>query len=322
MKPAIVIGAVTRDRPAMFARLLQSFAAMNYPDDATIHFVFAENAPVPSVGAPVAELRGHTGCACELLAEPRLGIPFARNRVLDRALALGADYLVFVDDDEWVEPDWLIALWKGFRGGGYQLATGPVCPVYQGDGPLGMLQKRLLDGVIGWERRTQRKNLCNMARNQPFRIGAATNKWICDLAFLRRTGLRFDETIGLGGGEDTAFWRQLVALGGRNSWIDNAWVCEEVPRSRLSVGYQFRRGRDQAIAEWHRRKLGGGLWMWLRSLPLMTRCAVAGVVRICVGIVVPGPYLVFGLRDLGKAAGRAQAIRGGVSHHYRRVHGT
>lgn len=305
----------------MFARLLASFTRMSRPDDLTVIFVFAENAQHVSVEKTVADLQNRTGCPCEILAEPRLGIPFARNRVLDRALMLGADYLAFVDDDETVEPGWLDALWRGFKNSGYQLATGPVRPVYDCPQQLGPLEKRLLQGVQGWEERTRCKNLRNMARNETFRFGAATSNWICDLSFLRKTGLRFDESIGLGGGSDTAFWRDQLALGGRNCWIDDALVCEDVPRSRLTVRYQFRRGRDQAIAEWTRRKKGGGVRMWLRSMPLMTRCMFVGFVRVCVGLVLPGPNLVFGLRDLGKAVGRAKAINGGVSQHYSKVHG-
>lgn len=40
------------------------------------------------------------------------GIPFARNNVLRRAKSLAITELIFIDDDETVDIDWLVNLWN------------------------------------------------------------------------------------------------------------------------------------------------------------------------------------------------------------------
>lgn len=321
MTETLVVGAITRARPQMFARLLASFSAMKLPSGVEVVFVFGENADVLSVEHEVEELGLATGCRSELLLEPRLGIPFARNTVLDRAVDLGARYLIFVDDDEWVPDDWLVQFYSGFSRSDNDLATGPILPHYVGDKALNWVERRLLQGVVLWYSRARTKNCRNLAHGESRRIGAATNNWICDLDFIRRTGLRFREDIGLGGGSDTAFWRDLQNLGGRSTWIDTAPLFDSVPTSRLTLSYQFKRGRDQTAAEWRRRERGGGAYMLLRSLPFIVRNLSAGIFRFVVGLIVPGPHLTFGLRRLGAAVGRISAICGRFGAHYDKLHG-
>lgn len=321
MGDLLVVGVITRARPQMFGRLLDSFAKMKLPTDVEVEFVFAENADVLSVEHHVRELRKTTGCRCRLLAEPRIGIPFARNAVLDCAIGLNAQYLVFVDDDEWVPEDWLVQIYSSFVSSGNDLATGPILPRYTGSEPLNWLQQRLLEGVVGWYARSRNKNRNNLARGEAHRIGAATNNWICDLNFVRRTGLRFCEDIGLGGGSDTAFWRDLQKLGGSSTWIDDAPLYDTVPISRLTLVYQFKRGRDQAAAEWRRRERGGGIYMLLRSLPFIISNLFEGILRSILGLIASGPHLTFGLRRLGAAVGRASAVCGRYDAHYEKPHG-
>ncbi len=321
MTDVLVVGAITRARPEMFRRLLASFAKMKRPEGIEVFFVFAENAETLSIENDAQTLREATGCKCELLIEPRLGIPFARNAVLNHAVERGAKYLVFVDDDEWVSEDWLVNLYTGFAASGDNLATGPISPQYIGDIKLNWVQRRLMQGVSQWYARTRTKNCRNVARGESHRIGAATNNWICDLDFIRRTGLRFDQDIGLGGGSDTAFWRDLQKLGGTSTWIDDALVFDTVPNSRLTMSYQFKRGRDQTAAEWLRRKRAGGLFMLVRSLPFILNKATVGTFQSLYGLTILGPHLTFGMRKLGAAWGRVSAVSGRYGAHYENPHG-
>jgi len=322
MGELLVVGAITRARPQMFARLLASFAKVKRPEDVEVVFVFAENADVLNVEPLVTDLRKATGCSCRLLAEPQLGIPFARNAVLDCAIGLNAKYLIFVDDDEWVPEDWLVQFYSKFVALNNDLATGPILPQYIGNETLNWKQRRLLQGVVGWYARSRVKNRNNLARGEAHRIGAATNNWMCDLDFVRRTGLRFREEIGLGGGSDTAFWRDLQQLGGSSTWIDEAPLFDTVPVSRLTLSYQFKRGRDQTAAEWRRRGHGGGFYMLLRSLPFIIENLCVGMFLSIIGLIVSGPHLTFGLRKLGAAVGRFSAICGRYGAHYKKLHGS
>ncbi|HSF64006.1 MAG TPA: hypothetical protein VLA78_06445, partial [Paracoccaceae bacterium] len=147
------------------------------------------------------------------------------------------------------------------------------------------------------------------------------NNWLCDLDFLRRTGLRFRDEIGLGSGSDTAFWRDLKALGGRSSWVADAPVYETMPLDRLTAGFQFRRGRNQALASWHRR--GGQVTpkAVLHLVPFVAGKLVLGTSRILLGLVWPSHGLALGLRSLGEAAGRLDGVMGRTNTAYKETTG-
>lgn len=317
----IAVAAITRNRPRMFARLAETLAAVQVPPGVTVVHVFAENADATSVDASGAALAEATGRDCHLLAEPRLGIPFARNAVLDRALALGCTHLVFVDDDEWVTPDWLVRLWAGFQAAGVDLVTGPVIPVAPDGARLSLVERRILSGLVARHRKLLRERDVLLARGQRDRIGAATNNWLCDLAFLRRTGLRFREEIGLGSGSDTTLWKDLLALGGHSSWVRDAPVYETIPVDRLTMGFQFRRGRNQALASWQRRGSRATPGTILRSVPFVAGKVVLGLARVLTGLVLPGYGLALGLRSLGEAMGRLDGLRGQNNAAYRATTG-
>lgn len=317
----VAIAAITRNRPRMFAHLAACLARIEVPAGVRMVHVFAENAAVTSVDGAVDALGRATGRDCHLMAEPQLGIPFARNAVLQRALDLGCTHLVFVDDDEWVTPDWFGRLWAGFQASGADLVTGPVIPVAPDGAQLSLVQRRILSGLQARYRKLLRERDVLLARNQRDRIGAATNNWLCDLAFVRRTGLRFRESIGLGSGSDTTFWKDLLALGGHSSWVRDAPVYETIPVDRLTMGFQFRRGRNQALASWERRGSRATPGTILRSVPFVAGKVVLGLARIITGLVLPGYGLALGLRSLGEAAGRLDGLRGHRNAAYRATTG-
>lgn len=148
--------------------------------------------------------------------EPRPGIAAARNNALDGAAH--GDLLVFIDDDEMPQNGWLVALlrtWNQTRADGVQgrvvqdFETAPEPWISSG----GWFEKRTLPTGTA--------------------IGTAeTNNLLLDLRTVRRIGLRFDESLGHAGGEDTEFTRALVAAGGRLVWCDDAVVAEVIPDER------------------------------------------------------------------------------------------
>ena len=122
----VAIGAITRRRPTTFGILLDSLASMQRPEGVDLIFLFAENDEAHQAEGVVAAFRASVSEPVRLELEPRQGIPMARNKVLDMALAENADYLTFVDDDEVVAPDWLVMLIAGVRARNLELAGGPV----------------------------------------------------------------------------------------------------------------------------------------------------------------------------------------------------
>ena len=108
---SICVGTITRNRPLMLKNLFESYARMQVPAGTSIRFVVVENNDQPTLSDVVETFRKRLPqSTVQYEVEPRLGIAFARNRVLDCALDAGDDLLTFADDDETVEPDWLVQL--------------------------------------------------------------------------------------------------------------------------------------------------------------------------------------------------------------------
>lgn len=100
----------TAGRPRELARLLAALTIADLrPHGAVTEIVVVDNRP----GTPGA-VRGLpatvAGVPVHMAAEPRAGIPFARNAAVTRALADGADLVAFIDDDDLPRPDWLVRL--------------------------------------------------------------------------------------------------------------------------------------------------------------------------------------------------------------------
>ncbi|MEL7176252.1 MAG: glycosyltransferase [Pseudomonadota bacterium] len=246
MKPVkIAVGVITKDRPEMLGTLLASYASMARPDNAHVEFIFVENDAVASLTEILEAFRASVPEPVFYETEPEPGIPFARNRVLEIALANGADILTFVDDDERVAQDWLVQLSNGLLsrdldlvGGPLKIeAAAPVSSAWQA-AVLAYLQER-----ADKNRRTRSEMVADGTDHE---LNAYTNNWALRLDFARKTGLRFDNALRYTGGSDTAFSKSVRNAGGRNGYVPDAVVHDRIPAHRLNLRYLYRRTRDQA----------------------------------------------------------------------------
>ncbi len=312
MGDRIVVATVTRNRPVMLGRLLHSLARINAPMGTELTFLVVENAAELSLAPPDVALPG----PLHLLNEPELGIPFARNRALDTALELGADWLVFVDDDETVRPDWLAELHAGAAGGGIDLAAGPVVPV----APEGKLTGGE-QAMMGYYERMAEERQARMS-GQALPRDLPTNNWICRLSSARTAGLRFDEALRMTGGSDTRFSRQAVEAGLKTGWIATAIVEEEMPSARLTPSYLFRRAKSQTLAKIEFEFRAKGRPILGKALFHAIAKGGGGALRWLAGLAMGSYTRLRGVRSLGVAAGWAQAALGGRSRLYDRVIGS
>ncbi|CUH77097.1 glycosyltransferase family 2 protein [Tropicibacter naphthalenivorans] len=306
------VGVCTRRRPEMLAALLQSFARMDRPEGAEVVFIVVENEPTLSAATRAAAhtLSEATGCTVLTEPEPKPGIPMARNRVLDTALANGCDYLTFVDDDELVRSDWLVNLLDGLRAQGLDLAGGPVNQI-GGDQELTPMQQACLEFV---RKRGAKRNATRQAhavKNEDKQFAVYTNNWCADLAAVRRLGVRFDETLQFTGGEDTRFSLDMSAAGAKVGWVAEAVVDEIMPPSRLTLSYQYARARDQTITTVQLRKLPfRRIWGYALSR------LMDALVNALVAPIAGRTYLVKAAHKLGIAVGRWRGYFGKASSHY------
>lgn len=316
----ICIATVTRNRPCMLKNLLASYAAMRAPENIELHFIVVENNSEPNLQDIINDFRRQVaGSTVQYEIEPNLGIAFARNHALEYALGIGADLLTFADDDEVVQPDWLVEL-LGERdafnldivGSPVRFATVPYASVWER-----MIWAGLSKGI----EKTERKAFRRRKTGQAGRILIATGSWMGSLEFFRRTGLRFDNALGLNGGEDWRLYRHARKIGAQTGWAPHAIAYETIPRDRLSLRYHFRRSKDGSAVD-IRFKLANRRIVTLARLP----GSLAGRLIKLSGHLIAIPFthgasLVPAASCMGNIVGIFQAFTAKTSCHYQKTSG-
>lgn len=300
----VTIGIPTYRRPQTLAHLLAALPAQRaavlaqMPECTQVTALVVDNDPAESGRAVVESQPGWVSYA----VEPRPGISAVRNRLIEGAP--DARLLAFIDDDELPEPDWLLALVRTWQTTGAAAVAGRVVPNYLVDP-----DPWLVAGEF-FVRRT-------LPTGTPI-TATPTGNLLLDLEAIRAHGLRFDESFGLTGGEDTRFSQDLTAAGCRIVFCAESVVRDEVPAQRLTRRWVLQRAlshgnttgllaltghADQPALRTRARLLGGGL----------ARVG-AGAARSLLGVATRDQaHQAKGLRLLMRGSGIALAA-GGVTY--------
>ncbi|NLF05397.1 MAG: glycosyltransferase [Actinomycetales bacterium] len=250
---SIAVLVCTYRRPVLLAGLLRSLAAQR--TERPFDVIVVDNDPAGSA----RDVAARAPVPVRYVVEPEPGIAAARNRSLDEAGDV--DTVVFVDDDETVEPDWLEALVATSERFDADVVTGPVVAVLPPHAP-----------------RWIRRGGFHQRRNLPEGTVLPSAKSGNTLVRTRALGSppeRFDAAFSRSGGSDTdLFWR-LARRGARIVWSHDAVASEPVPDSRLTARWLV-----------HREFRGGAAFgrMMLRDSPRPVVLA-KGAVRTAVGVV-------------------------------------
>lgn len=206
---------------------LRSLDAIDLPADVDLRIVVSDNDDNSSGQTVVEEAAAKMTHPVLYCHAPARNISVARNAGLDAAVARGADWVVFIDDDEIAEPDWLVTLLGCAEVTGADAVFGPSIAEYGPDAPDWIRRE---DYHSNWpERRggvVQTGHTCNAL----LRLGDAP--WRTE---------RFDVARGRTGGEDTEFFFRLYHQGARFEISETAIVREGVPSGRLSFRWLARR---------------------------------------------------------------------------------
>ena len=232
----------TYKRPKLLTNCLKSLADILVPSGTEVTVTVIDNDQTRSAEATVTEFIETFPFNIYYHCESKRGIPCARNRAVEETHHLGSDYLVFIDDDEWVEPLWLDILYAYCQNqGGNVVVSGDVIselpeetPEYIGD----FFHKRQ------WITGTQLDR-------------CATNNVLIPIFVTKKLGLRFDESNPLAGGEDIRFFCEATKLGVVIMKCAEALVHESVPESRVTLRWlSKRRFTEGIILAWRKRQKG------------------------------------------------------------------
>lgn len=220
----------TFHRPAGLKALLTDLAEQT--GEPRLHEVVVTDNDAAGSGRPAVEaLEGRVPYRLVYQIEPVQNIARARNRGI---AAASGDWIGLLDDDERVQPDWLMQMARRAE-------------LSQADGVFSIVLQNVPETAPAW---VPRGNIYGHPRHPsgsepPGHLLFTGNVLIRKEVLLRRPG-PFDERFGLSGGEDVDLFMALKQTGARFVWCDEAAATEDLPPERLTQGWFLRRARRGA----------------------------------------------------------------------------
>ncbi len=222
--PHIAVCICTYMRPQLLKRLLADIGQQRTENSFTYSIVVADNDEGRSAEPVIEEMRRSLPVPVKYCVEPARGIARARNKVIGAA---EGDYLAFIDDDEFPEPDWLLNLLRTCRRYDVAGVLGPVKRCLEPEAPHWLRKSSLYDREVnpnGLEVKWRESRTGNVLLKRAIISGDAQPF---------RPEFR--------AGEDQDFFRRKMEQGLRFVWSGDAVVHEVLPRARWKRSYYVRK---------------------------------------------------------------------------------
>ena len=306
--PSILVGIATYKRPKMLAQLLDSLAQQTiFNTDIKIEIVIVDNDKDQSAAVVFDQYSDKISCGMHYLNEMERGIPFARNKVLDHAIDGKAEYIAFIDDDETADPDWLLTLHQIITSKSVDAVQGPVISLLPEDAP-------------GWAIQESKKKSNRKEGEQ--REGLATNNIIFSSRLITEKGLRFNMSFALSGGSDIDFFQRAARLGSLHIWTNRALVYEKIPKTRLTLNWEFQRsfrvGATNTYSSVQQKGLGYGIKRYMPKI--IARLLLGPIIFVTAGLL-SAELRLLSVRWTGSALGHFLGFWGILGSEYSNIHG-
>ena len=283
----------THNRCDILLRTMESLRGLRIPGDVRAELVVVANACADATVIRVQAAAAETPFAVRCVVEPRLGLSHARNCAISESKG---EIIAFLDDDVWVDENWLSGLVNVYRQAPADIVAGPVALWWEAlkkPDWLGEPAERLLscmhsgDNVIELNRPGQCVGANFSMRRRlieeigPFRPGLGR---VGDLLFC---------------GEETEFLTRALNAGKRMFYAPQAQVRHWVAPERATLAYL------------HKAAYGSGL-----ARPYLAPALSPGG-AMGIGLKYGFRAAAYGVLEL--LAWAAQCRRARVNHHIRRM---
>ncbi len=305
---SLAIGLGTFQRPQMLENMLQSLCDMTVPDHIQPVLIVADNDKEGSAKPVFENYQNKLGFSSIYLIEERRGIVNMRNSVLEKALELNVDLIAFLDDDETVKPEWMTIMLQKMEEYDADVINGSVLRILPPDTPKWIHTGRFLK----WE----------SFRTGTVRKVASTSNVIFKRKLVDEWGLRFHPALNFAGASDTFLFRQSYLKGAKIVWIDDAYVQEYFPKSRVNRDWILRRAFRRTNSKFIRKKLEYGYPRAAITQFFNGLLQLFGGLALSILTLPLGPMLrLHAQRIFAKGLGTFNGIFGGVYEEYRQTHG-
>lgn len=269
MKPTYTVALCTHNHADQLVRTLGDLATIRAPREPW-ELLIIDNACRDATPSLLARHDWSAGWNVRVVREERLGLSNARNRAIREARG---EYLIFIDDDETADPDWLCAFERLIDthapdafGGRIRVMFEDQRPPWLRDELLGFLGELNYGALVA---PLTAPGTSFYGGNFGFR------KSVCESigAFDSQLGRKGTDNTG---GEEVDFYRRLLAAGLKVWWTPEAVIRHRIQAAKLDRRYfrdlHYRQGRMEAIHQRGARPrippsyLYGQLWRACKSV--------------------------------------------------------
>ena len=214
----IIICVPTYLRPIYLEKNLNSLIQQdcNYTYEITV----VDN-DINQSAKPIVDKFNNSKIKCSYYIENTRGISAVRNKCIEVCKEKNADYLVFIDDDEIAEKNWLQSLLDTSQKYNAEVVSGPVLCKFEKK-PGNAIQK-----VFFTRRRLKTGSIIENC--------ASGNVLIDMKIFKEKPHLLFNKNFNLRGGGDTHFFIEVKSYGFNILWCDEAILHEFISRERSNL---------------------------------------------------------------------------------------
>lgn len=240
MNTAYTVALCTHNHADRLGRTLADLPAIR-PPKATWELLIIDNASRDATPGLLAQHDWPAGWTVRIVREDKLGLSNARNRAIREARG---EYLIFIDDDETADPDWLCAFERLIEAHAPDAFGGRIKVLFEDQRPPWLTDELL--GFLGE---------LNRADTIAPLTGPSTSFYGGNFGF-RTTVCKavgaFDAQLGRKGtdntgGEEVDFYRRLLAAGLKVWWTPEAVIHHRIQAVKLDRRYfldlHYRQGR-------------------------------------------------------------------------------
>lgn len=311
--PRVLIAVCTHKRPIMLEACLSSLLGQETDYSFSHSIAVIDNDPAMSAHATVSVMAlTSRETIVWYLHEPTRGIAKARNHALAFARKNGYTHLAFIDDDEIAAPTWIKNLMHPdyldtpILGGRKIMSYGSNIPEWAKPRPPRRPKPMAIEG----------EHVGSVATSN-MRIGPQ----------ILNSALKFDEAIGLGGGEDTDFVKRALNLRHQVKHTNRAITYETAHPERMTIRGQANRTFWYAAANL-RIDMRGNRWLGIRQIPSIIGSFPHGLLTMALGACIwpvrpdKGRRTILkGAKLIAKGQGYLAALVGHIPQTYRHTVG-
>jgi succinoglycan biosynthesis protein ExoM len=225
----------TYKRPAMLKHLLFSIFGNRIEESliSDVDIIIVDNDIDKSAEGIVNDINESAGRPRKLLYynHPVKGLSHVRNELLNKALLQDPDFIIFIDDDEFVTSNWLNELLKTIINNDADAVRGPV---------IAKLDENISKYITYFFRRKEHPDNSKV-------YSLATGNLILRRKSFEKFNIWFDNRFNSTGSEDSFFGIQLMKKGATIYWAANAIVYETIPENRATLKWLIRRMYNGAL---------------------------------------------------------------------------